>query len=816
MQKLSVNAQISPFESSRGRCSASRPAMRIWSAVALLAIAVACVVLANSARAEQIPGVSHAGMEGAQASLLAEAQKERGQANVSAVVTLLANGADPDGTDGGGTPLLIVAATMGHAEIVSVLVTFGANPAVVDGGFNNFNAPHYMAAHNATISRAAKWDVLRHFGDALEVKNTVFNWNAAAGDGNRAMDLLRTAHDRSGAADADPAVIRQMADYMLVKGARCGGGLSPADAALQYHNVCVGELGMSLAAAVKNTQASADAVRAAAQAMADAGVSPDVAGAPQAGNSGGHLLPIAANLGRAELVSILLTFGVNPGGRTQNDRNVLHHIGRRSANNAPSLLRVLRHFLGGLGVAGKGESFDGWNAPSNIGIPLDLLDVYADDTAADLAEKREIQELLYERGARCSGAPGLRAYCQIPIERRGAPAHAPETVGGVLTLVARDFGGAVFDFAPLERDALAALAAGGWRLDFVSAALPRQAVLTRIRASAPGDGFLGLTVKMRLAGAADAADAAREFRIAPILPSPKIVVESSGNGTHFIQIDGLPAQSGDTATVGAAVVVSVFAAPSHHVEEWGGVCAANNVEKTGIGENMDAGRCAFVVDSAGDKRISVAFEFGRLPPGVPESGDVPDNLYGANPLFIANCLALGGTHQNDFVNEDFCILFKSGNRSIDRCAPSDDGRSFATPDCLGGYFNDIRDCHLQRRPLNPDHPATPCGEACGEGMLARGTECVADIAKGDQCGFARAMQTRPARTQKETRPSRPRRFAPAATGSSETVLSAGGRIPARCCWRKCGAKTPAWRRSCSCWQGRTPTPTNRTPTAWRR
>ena len=737
MQKLGVSAQISPFESARRLWSANFPAMRIWSgAIApLLAfiIAVACVVLANSARAGQIPGVSHAGMEGAQASLLAEAQKERGQANVSAVVSLLANGADPDGADSGGTPLLIVAATMGHAEIVSVLVTFGANPAVVDGGFNDFNAPHYLAAHNATISRAAKWDVLRHFGDALEVKNTVFDWNAADSDGNRAMDLLRTAFDRSGAADANPAVIREMADYMLVKGARCGGGLSPDQAALQYHNVCVGILGMSLAAAVKNTQASADDVRAAAQAMVDAGISPDLAGAPQAGNGGGHLLPIAAVLGRAELVSILLTFGVNPGGRTQNDRNVLHHIGRGSANNAPSLLRVLRHFLGGLGVADKGESFDGWNAPSNIGIPLDLLDVYADDTAADLAEKREIQELLYERGARCSGAPGLRAYCQIPIERRGAPAHAPETAGGVLTLVARDFGGAVFDFAPLERDALAALAAGGWRLDFVSAALPRRAVLTRIRASAPGDGFLGLTVKMRLAGAADAA---REFRIAPILPPPKVVVESSGNGTHFIQIDGLPAQSGDAATVGAAVVVSVFAAPSHHVEEWGGVCAANNVEKTGIGENMDAGRCAFVVDSAGDKRISVAFEFGRLPPGVPERGDVPDRIKGANPLFAANCLALGGTHQNRFANEDFCIFFPGLHSSISRCAPSDDGQSFVPPDCMGGYFNDIRDCHLQRRPLNPNNHAMPCGEACGEGMLARGTECVADIANGDQCGFS--------------------------------------------------------------------------------
>ena len=667
----------------------------------------------------------------AAANVTLQAEIQKPSPNLTVVRRALDANADPD-HQAGGVPVLIVAATLGHAQIVSVLVTFGANPAAVDGDFDNFNAPHYMSAHNATISRAAKWDVLRHFGDALEVKNTVFDWNAADSDGNRAMDLLRTAAERGGA-DADPAVIQEMADYMLAKGARCKGGFSPGDAALQYHNVCVGGLGMSLAAAVKNTQAPADDVRAAAQAMVDAGVSPDLAGAPQEGNGGGHLLPIAASLGRAELVSILLTFGVNPGGRTQNDRNVLHHIGRGSANNAPSLLRVLRHFLGGLGVAGKGESFDGWNAPSNIGIPLDLLDVYADDTAADLAEKREIQELLYERGARCSGAPGLRAYCQIPIERRGAPAHAPETVGGVLTLVARDFGGAVFDFAPLERDALAALAAGGWRLDLVSAALPRQAVLTRIRASAPGDGFLGLTVKMRLAGAADAA---REFRIAPILPPPKIVVESSGNGTHFIQIDGLPAQSGDAATVGAAVVVSVFAAPSHHVEEWGGVCAANNVEKTGTGENMDAGRCAFVVDSAGDKRISVAFEFGRLPPGVPESGDVPDRIKGANPLFVANCLALGGTHQNRFANEDFCIFFPGLHSSISRCAPSDDGQSFVPPDCMGGYFNDIRDCHLQRRPLNPNNHAMPCGEACGEGMLARGTECVADIANGDQCGFS--------------------------------------------------------------------------------
>ena len=713
------------FRAAAALCAAfpSRCAAAFVSGFFAVAIFVAqAAVLTHNAAAQT----------NAAANVTLQAEIQKLSPNLTVVRQALDANADPD-HQAGGVPVLIVAATLGHAKIVSVLVTFGANPAAVDGDFDNFNAPHYMSAHNATISRAAKWDVLRHFGDALEVKNTVFDWNAADGNGDRAMDLLRTASSRGGA-DADPAVIQEMADYMLAKGARCKGGFSPVKATLQYHNVCVGGLGISLAAAVKNTLTSADDVRAAAQAMVDAGINPDLAGAPQTGNGGGHLLPIAAVLGRAEVVSILLTFGVNPGGRTQNDRNVFHHAGRRSALNAPSLLRVLRYFLGGLGVAGKAESFDGWNAPSKIGIPLDLLDYYADKEPVDLAEKREMQELLYERGARCSGAPGLRAYCQIPIERRGAPAHAPEIVGGVLTLVARDFGGAVFDFAPLERDALAALAAGGWRLDFVSAALPRQAVLTRIRASAPGDGFLGLTVKMRLAGAADAA---REFRIAPILPPPKIVVESSGNGTHFIQIDGLPAQSGDAATVGAAVVISVFAAPSHHVEEWGGVCAANNVEKTGTGENMDSGRCAFVVDSAGDKRISVAFEFGRLPPGVPESGDVPDQIKGANPLFVANCLALGGTHTGQIsANENFCTLFYTNDSARDRCVPSDDGKQFVPENCMGGYFNDIRDCYLQRRPLNPNSHAMPCGEACGEGMLARGTECVTDIAKGDQCGFS--------------------------------------------------------------------------------
>ena len=60
------------------------------------------------------------------AALLAEVRKLPGVANVSLVAAHLNNAADPDIADGAGVAALILAARNGHADIVSVLVTAGA------------------------------------------------------------------------------------------------------------------------------------------------------------------------------------------------------------------------------------------------------------------------------------------------------------------------------------------------------------------------------------------------------------------------------------------------------------------------------------------------------------------------------------------------------------------------------------------------------------------------------------------------------------------------------------------------------------------
>ena len=67
--------------------------------------------------------------------------------NLATVRVLLDLGARADVTTSAGTPLLVVAVTMLHVEVVSVLITAGANPSVnIDGIFHDRLNP-------ATVSR---------------------------------------------------------------------------------------------------------------------------------------------------------------------------------------------------------------------------------------------------------------------------------------------------------------------------------------------------------------------------------------------------------------------------------------------------------------------------------------------------------------------------------------------------------------------------------------------------------------------------------------------------------------------------------------
>ena len=117
----------------------------------------------------------------------------------------------------------------------------------------------------------------------------------------------------------------------------------------------------------------------------------------------------------------------------------------------------------------------------------------------------EIQALMYERGARCATATG--ALCETPREWRGAEAATREDfVGDVLTLVARDFGGAVFSFSAPESSQ--GLTDSGWDVR-AEGDEGRQMVLARMRAREAGDFSASFSVVARTAEGAKA----RAYRV---------------------------------------------------------------------------------------------------------------------------------------------------------------------------------------------------------------------------------------------------------------------------------------------------------------
>ena len=95
----------------------------------------------------------------------------------------------------GATPLLAVAATLGYAEAVSVLITAGYNPAARSGGDSRFGVLHFLAAAETGLSAERRLEVLRSFGDAVETRGTVYDWNQEDAAGRHPLDLLRGAHD---------------------------------------------------------------------------------------------------------------------------------------------------------------------------------------------------------------------------------------------------------------------------------------------------------------------------------------------------------------------------------------------------------------------------------------------------------------------------------------------------------------------------------------------------------------------------------------------------------------------------------------------
>ena len=673
-------------------------------------------------------------------SLFDELEKAPGTADTSEFLRLLGEeGGHPDVENSDRRSLLILAARNGHAELVSILVTLGANVNAEDAIFHRLNVAHHMAtpmSDPAAGPRSLRASVLYHFSGALDVRNARsgdagFDWNKQDANKFRALDILvnATANNKRNLEGENVTVIYEMAEHMIRKGAECGYRTSN-----KLREVCIGRLGFSLAEAVKDPNASADEVRLAAQAMVASGISINVAG-----NAG--ILAVAAESGHAAAVSVLLTFGVKPDGRGSNNRGVLHFVGQNSGVSAPTQLQILRHFIGGLEVAGKTDSFNGWNAESGVGRPLDALQNHPPTFTEGLAAYREIQALLYERGARCE-EPADKTYCQIPAETALIPAFPPDTVDFVLTVTARDFGGTFFDLQLPDAVAVATMSLRGWRMDRVYGP-PWRAVLSRTRALRSGDDFPTAAAVTMLNGG----QAVRRINIASQSGGAPFIVTVIGQGSVSIAANGAPIQNGGTILRHHHVeIVATPDSAAYHVSDWSGPCATAR-------KGADGGeRTCELIFNGEDNRVTVTFSPGRLGRYVPATGYIPDgpNLFkdtGKTALTYFCQLFDGYTEDRKGVQgsgavKRVCQTFGGGVPS--RCdSPGTVAGFHNRPDCGSSYFRQIRKCNAQNKPAtyiattNPHSADGTCGTACdaAAGMVARGKRCES---VSDQCAASPA------------------------------------------------------------------------------
>ena len=154
---------------------------------------------------------------------------------LASVVAWLNKGARPDVTTSAGVPILIVAATMLRADVVSVLITAGADPGAT-GSFPQFFAGDDafvpgLAVALASVSSRDAAEMLIHFGGALSAAAATstasfsaasFSWSGI--DAASRYQALSVAYD--GAAAADRVNMEAMAGYLQDRGLDCADALS--------------------------------------------------------------------------------------------------------------------------------------------------------------------------------------------------------------------------------------------------------------------------------------------------------------------------------------------------------------------------------------------------------------------------------------------------------------------------------------------------------------------------------------------------------------------------------------------------------------
>ena len=350
----------------------------------------------------------------------------------------------------------------------------------------------------------------------------------------------------------------------------------------------------------------------------------------------------------------------------------------------------------------------------NVGRPLD--EVHKSGSSVSTA-RREIQALLYERGARCA-PQGDKTYCQLPEEVAPIPADAPQT-GAVLTMTARDFGGAVFDFQLPDADTIATLEARGWGMTLV-AGRPARAVLSRTDSSA--DALPTVAVTML-----NGADAVR--RIMPLSQADlsSLFVTVVGFGAVAIWADGRPIERGQGIAPNQNVeIVATPDSLAYHVSLWSGPCAAAPTGADG-GER----KCEFAFNPD-ESRVTVTFSPGRLAAHVPATGNLAYGNFGdymgtGTNALTYYCNLFGGSIMRQSGGHIWCRMFN---------ANCEGNVNFGDIDvnCGSGPFRHARDCNLENRPAENSND---CGEVCNaaEGLVARGNACVP---AEDQCAASPA------------------------------------------------------------------------------
>ena len=157
------------------------------------------------------------------ALLLTEIRKDA--PDLATVSALLNEGADPN-RQNNGAPYLLVAASLGHAEVVSVLIVNGANPESAVFAQDR-RIPHYFARNESSrFSWRRAAENLIAFGDAVSLAGAAFQWNTADLNDFKPVEYLRRNYDDPdneglSPAASDKAAILLMAAYLRAQGEEC-------------------------------------------------------------------------------------------------------------------------------------------------------------------------------------------------------------------------------------------------------------------------------------------------------------------------------------------------------------------------------------------------------------------------------------------------------------------------------------------------------------------------------------------------------------------------------------------------------------------